>query len=186
MVNDQNLLIELKNKSEAAWVGLQQLYAGTLLAFCMRHIEDRQVAEDVTNDIIRKTWEQAPDLDNMDLLKAYLFNAVRNACFNELKKDGTRKRAYKGLKPTLDILESEDAAAAEFRRSEFMHKVKLEIRKLPEQERKAFLLWRAVGYDRAIEISGTKKRTLYNQVNAAKRKLLAALGPCRYWDNDNN
>lgn len=56
-----------------------------LLHYARKFVGDENTALDIVQDVFTLLWEKKKLAKDEDHLKAYLFNSVRNACFNYLK-----------------------------------------------------------------------------------------------------
>ena len=55
-----------------------------LCRFANRLLDNRDLAEEIVDDVIFWLWEHRSELDITSSIRAYLMRAVRNRCLNEL------------------------------------------------------------------------------------------------------
>lgn len=56
-----------------------------LVAYAHNFLYDLQASEDVVQDIFIQLWENSDQLEIHTSLKSYLYTAVRNKCYNQLR-----------------------------------------------------------------------------------------------------
>jgi RNA polymerase sigma-70 factor (family 1) len=93
-INDSYLLKEFKRGNVQAFEQVFTCYYSTLRTTAFLLIEDEQEAEDLVQQLFEDIWTKEL-YKNVDVsVKAYLYTAVRNKCFNFLEK---RKMTEKHL-----------------------------------------------------------------------------------------
>ena len=69
-----------------AFKSLFETYFTPLCRFIYLHLDDKNVAEELAMDIFIYLWENRETFQIQLSLKAYLFQAAKNKCLNELRK----------------------------------------------------------------------------------------------------
>ena len=59
---------------------------------CVALLTDQEVANDITQDVYLRLWEQRDELDNVQSPQAYAVRIARNRCLDHLKSAGERLR----------------------------------------------------------------------------------------------
>ena len=144
-LSEENLLDLIKNDQNEAFRFLFQKYYSRLLGYAIRFVQEREIAEDIIQEVFISFWEKR------HLLKSILFCMVRNASINYLKQkvlvekypiefieniDGEEK-LY-----TLDFALSADE---ETLYEELKKRIQEALSILPERSREIFLLSRFNG-----------------------------------------
>lgn len=101
---DKSLISELKEGSEKAYDALFHKFYGRLCGFAIRFVRDQEIAEEIVAESMVVLWEKRHKFDNMLALKSYLYNTVRNASLDYLKKSGRHT--------SLDMLDGMEAVVA--------------------------------------------------------------------------
>ena len=79
-----------------------QLYPG-MCQYASQMVGDRQVAEEVVQDVFLKVWNKRKDIYSRDgSVRKYLFRLVHNQCLDLLRKHHTRRESFIRLLPSED------------------------------------------------------------------------------------
>lgn len=104
---EEVILIEgLKKQNQDVFDLVFSHYYSGLCAFANRYLNNRELAEDVVQDMFVKLWEKSATLNINTSLKAYLSTSVRNLCLDILKHQKV-KEAYKNQVKLQDTKEGE-------------------------------------------------------------------------------
>lgn len=146
-----------------------------LYAYGVRLTADRELTRETIQVLFANLWEKQPPLSSVQNWNAYL----RRALHHELVRELTKRNQQRGLDTAepLAVATYEDAWIRSEEETEQQRRLRTAIEALPAGERKMveakFLQERS--YDEIAEQTGKSKRTVYNQVHGAIRKLRAAL-----------
>lgn len=94
-------------------------YQDRVYGFACSFLKDQTRAQDITQDVFIKYWENYDDVDN-DRALAWLLRVTRNACIDAFRKRKTRRRSVTVDSENLDRAESlqpsphADAEASDF------------------------------------------------------------------------
>lgn len=78
-------------------------YYPSLLSFARRFVEDKDVSEDLVQDVFVKVWENRKHLEGVEDISAYLYQMVRFKCFNHLRNEKVRNKATQLFVDEFDI-----------------------------------------------------------------------------------
>ncbi len=79
-------IIDSINKGEIdAFHYLYKEYFPPLCIYAKNFTRDKEIAEEVVQDVFINLWEQQGHLNIENSLKSFLFVSVRNRCLNHLK-----------------------------------------------------------------------------------------------------
>lgn len=113
-MEEQQLIRLLKQQDRNAYRELFDQYFYRLFSFAVHVVFREDIANDIVQEIFIQLYEKT-DVLNYDIsLKSYLFNSVRNRCFNYLrdrKVEDRRKNLYAEAciwAETTDCIEEED------------------------------------------------------------------------------
>lgn len=156
-------------------------YFPRLLAYARKFIEDREIAEDIIQEVFLKVWEKRKEIEE-ETFHSYLFTLVRNACLNHIKH---QKIAVKYRVNLEEMTKEEGLYYADFfsdpLHQTIFNEVQSEIERiisdLPDQTRRIFRLSRFDGFKNKeianlLEIS---LRTVEKHNTIALRKIKAGL-----------
>jgi len=84
-LSDKELLQEIKHSNKDAFEELFRRHVAALTEYAAFYISDRQVAEDIVQDLFVKIWEYRDRLEIHSSLKAYLYRSIHNSCIQYLR-----------------------------------------------------------------------------------------------------
>ena len=110
-------------------------YAKNLCLYAQNYLHTEADAEDIVQDVFVRCWEKKDlTLSDEKAVKTYLFNAVKNACLDKLKKRGIEYTQ-------LDLLKQEIIDEETFLFDEkILQEIKQELDHMPAQTQKIILL----------------------------------------------
>lgn len=151
-------------------------YADSMCRVAHYYVHDREIAQELVQDVFCKVWERRHELSVREGLRAYLFGAVRNHALNYLKHARIERRTaerapavgeHPGIadgpaSPETDVLERE--------RRQLINDA---IDALPERQRMVFRFrWQHnLSYDEIGAIMGLSKKG----VESARARALESL-----------
>lgn len=141
-------------------------YYEKLVQFAVQLLNNIQVAEDVTADVFSNIWMRRAKLPEVQNVEAYLYTSVKNACFDQIKKE---QRVIKIDLPG----EMTQAGNLSMETLEFKSILQKAIRELPQQRQLVFLLVKDHGKKcvEVAEILGLSVRTVENHLYKAIKTL---------------
>ncbi len=115
-------------------------YYGRLCAYVTEIIKDEIVSEDIVQELFIKLWTNHEKLEIRDNLASYLFKSSKNAAFNHLRNEESRKNATNRIpqKP----FENEDEFLEQ---DDFIVTLEKCIDQLPARSKQVFLMNRFEG-----------------------------------------
>ncbi|MFO1007990.1 MAG: sigma-70 family RNA polymerase sigma factor [Planctomycetaceae bacterium] len=87
---EQVLITRVRQGDSAAWQRLIDEYEGRLLAFAMRRLRDRQLAEDVVQETFVGFLTALPNYDSSTPVQAFLFSICAHKLTDRLRQTGRR------------------------------------------------------------------------------------------------
>lgn len=84
-LSDENLLSLIQNNQDEAFQFLFKKYYSRLLAYAIRFVKEKEIAEDIIQEVFMSFWEKRQLLKSISL-SSLLFCMVRNASINYLKQ----------------------------------------------------------------------------------------------------
>ncbi|HKT58603.1 MAG TPA: RNA polymerase sigma-70 factor [Gemmatimonadales bacterium] len=147
-----------------------------LCAYAYRYVREREVAEEVVQEVLFRVWCRRDRMAQVDLVP-YVYRSVAHAAISRLRSERAvrnRDLRLQGLTALRADPEPTDGSVRELE-----DQVRRAIDDLPERTRMVFLLSRDVGltYAAIAQRMGISTKTVENQMVRALRLLRAALGP---------
>jgi RNA polymerase sigma-70 factor (ECF subfamily) len=150
-------------------------YFNALASFGYTYVEDKDIAEDMVQEVFIAFWEKRKDFDHINAVKSFLYTSVRNKCLNHLKHEQVKKKHEKSL---IYELESDQTFTNQVVMEEVFNQLYVEIRSLPQAAREIMLL--ALNGMKNPEIAdelGISVNTVKTQKKIAYSKIKEGLGP---------
>lgn len=133
-------------------------------AFCI--LKNSDDAQDAVQEVVMKLWKNRKLLDRAKNLESYCLNAVKNYCFDVLRKQ-KQQQNYK------ENVWVNATTEPEIEQVDLVEKLKQELYQLPEQQRLAVSLKDIEGFDytEISEILGQNIETIRVNVSRGRKKL---------------
>lgn len=149
-------------------------YAPMLLGFLNARMGNRQLAEEVLQDVMLAVWENAHTFEARSKVKTWVLTIARNRAIN-----ATRRKQL----PIINLsdvfsLSSEDTGPTEaFERAEKYDKVRAAIQRLPEQQREVLVLvfYHQLTGPEVAEVLDISEGTVKSRLHRAKENLKGLL-----------
>lgn len=132
-------------------------YHPPLSLYAQKFTGDEQTALDIVQDVFLKIWEDKKLQSDSLALKSYLFNSVRNACFNFLKHEQVKQKHATIARMEIEFYQSGEKSLIE---DETMDSIQKAIDSLPDH------------YKEIIELSrfeGLKNKEIAEKLNIPVR-----------------
>ena len=84
-MDDDQLVLQLKNGDERAFKSIFDLFNKRLLYLAREIVPDAAVAEDLVQEAFVKLWDRRENFADLVAIKAFLYLCVKNSCRNEYK-----------------------------------------------------------------------------------------------------
>lgn len=84
-MENQNLNIQLKEGSPAAYKELFKQTFTRMLSYCMLFIKDQAQAHDLVQECFVRLWEKRATINELQSVESLLFVMLRNRCLNYLR-----------------------------------------------------------------------------------------------------
>lgn len=178
------------NESDNIYGGVDEeffhrLYTKYYTALCLyanKFVENREVAEELVQDVFLNNWEQRHNLQNIEFMGAYLYKSVYNASMNHLKREQLN---FKYRNHYMQLIQngedyftiSRDNGESAVMARELEDEINTAIQNLPEKCREIFELSRTHGLKNKeiAEQIGITINTVEKQISIALQKLKDAL-----------
>ena len=155
------------NDDEAAYRSLFEHYYAALCLFAKRYIEDRDVREDIVQDVFFNIWEKRKSITANISARNYLVTSVKNLSLNYLRKQSYIQEYQNKIIENPPLYSNGEEDLYTLNESEALLAKTLE--KLPPEYRMAFEMSRMEqrSMEEIAEIMGVSIRTVERYRNKA-------------------
>lgn len=171
MQNTTNIIEQIQQGNKKVFENLFNSYYSYLCAYANKFVLDKDIAEEIVQELFYQIWIKRENLQIKTSLKSYLFRAVHNSCLNYIKHKNIQNKYHEEVLKDLQEEHSETYDTLE--NVELQNKIRLAIDKLPTERKKIFLMIR---FENLKYIQVAKKlnisiKTVENQMGSALRFL---------------
>lgn len=174
--SDQEILKNIALGNEDAFEYSFLSYYNELCIYAAGVLKDRNMAEEVVQEVFVKLWENRKGLTIKISIKSYLYRSVHNQCVNYFDHlQVKQKHALEAVKNYRDLITpvSDSYPIANLLTQELEDKINSSLAALPDQCREVFLLIRHddLSYAEAAEKLGISINTVKTQLQRALTRL---------------
>lgn len=164
-INEKLLLQHLYEGNQQAFEQIFNQYYQQLCSFAFQFLKEDLGAEEIVQDVFCAIWEKR-STQQIDSLKSYLYQAVRNKCLNAIKHIEVREEYKQQNKYQLDL---EENSEEENDSNELTQNLKTTIDAMPEMRKKVFLMSKYDGlkYNEIASALGISVKTVENHMGKA-------------------
>ena len=177
---DKHFLSQIRNNNVEAYKHLFELYYRDLYFFARKFLENREVAEEVVQDVFIALWENRDVLIIEKSIKSYLFASVKNRSINYLKSkiNNINFVNINNADSESHILITDQPLELE----ELDNLIQKAVSSLPPRCREMFHLSRntEMTYQEIADALDVSKETVKSHINEAIKKIKAFLN--KHWD----
>jgi RNA polymerase sigma-70 factor (family 1) len=174
---EKALLARLAAGDADAFASLFNQYQDPLTQFILKFVKLRQLAEDLSQEVFLKIWQQRAKLTDLQSFRAFLFIVARNHTLNTLQFASRSQAAIGAL--TREGLSHQTPSAADDQvltreYQEFLTRI---IDSLPPRSREVFRLCREhqLAYDEVAAQLGISRHSVKNHMVHSMKILKAAV-----------
>ncbi|SMO38855.1 RNA polymerase sigma-70 factor [Solitalea koreensis] len=171
VLNNSNIINGFRNGEEVACRQLYALYYRPLCYFAQKLVHNKEEAEDIVVNTFLKLLNKKNDFDNLPDIKSFLYQAVRNTCFDFLRKSKYRDKANKEIEYLSEAYEF--FGEEEMITANVLQIIYAEVENLPGQCKQIFKSIFIEGKSTSVVASemGISTQTVLNQKTKALQKL---------------
>ncbi len=172
-LSDERLIALIQENDLVAFERIYNKYWSKLYLSAYNILRDRQVSEDVTQEVLVNLWMKRANLQ-LTSLNAYLYAAVRYQVFNIIRSGKVRA----GLFNRLEELFSNNGGEEILSEKEINRLLEQGVAELPEKCRQIFVMSRKehLSTKEIAERLGISPKTVENQLTIALNRLRKTLG----------
>jgi RNA polymerase sigma-70 factor (family 1) len=141
--NEKDILVKAAEGNEAAFRILFDKYHQKIYSFAFHLTRSRFLAEEITQEVFLKIWLKRQDLAGINFFYSYLKVVCRNVGLNYLDRIAREKLILKYIE--LNSADADHSTVNTVLSNEYQQILDDVIDRLPEQQRKVFLLSRQDG-----------------------------------------
>lgn len=131
-----NIIGGLKKRHPHAMNYLFKRHYKPLCYFAWQLTGDKAEAEDIAGEVFIKLWRKHADFESLSNVRAFLYIAARNACFDYLKHIQRKNVSHAALLYLAE--DSEDYIQTRIARAEILQLILYEVETLPPVRRQIF------------------------------------------------
>lgn len=170
---DSVLLEQLRGGSAKGLSQLYTRYYERVLRFCVSLLKDRQLAEDVAQNVFLKLHLAQQTIRNGDSLQSWLFTVARNLAYNELER---KRPAELCDEEIVWDGEAPDDALVVRERKELVDAALVRLH-VPYREVLVLRVYEQLSYDEIAAITGTTVASVKSRLFKARKALVEKLQP---------
>lgn len=175
MTGDQALIEAFQSGDEFAFVSIYNRYKGSVYAFCLKMLGDRELAADVMQDTFLRLYENRERLIKSSSFRSWLFTIARNQCLNTMRK-GKRMVAFGDSvpEPTAD-----STPVSRLEKNERIAVIGAYLLRLSPDYREVLILreYQNLSYEEIAAVTRSTVSSVKSRLFKARRKLAVILGP---------
>ncbi|MFS2185800.1 RNA polymerase sigma-70 factor [Mucilaginibacter sp. Mucisp84] len=173
LMTDEDLIALIRENDLGAFERIYNKYWSKLYLSAYNIIRDRQVAEDVTQEVLVNLWIKRSNL-KLTSLNAYLYTSVRYQVFNVIRSGKVRADLFNKL----EELFSNNGGEELLSEKEINRLLEQGVAGLPEKCRQIFIMSRKehLSTKEIAERLGIAPKTVENQLTVALNRLRKTLG----------
>lgn len=172
----QSLLHRIQYENdETAFEGFYRSQVFRLFQFAFAFVRNKELAEEIVNDVFLKLWQNRSRIDRIDNVSVYLYVAVKNTASNYLKRGMGTPHA----EPAVDHFYLSPDPEQLLVTGELRRKIEQSIDRLPPRCKLIFKLVKEDGLSCAevAAILDISYKTVTTQLTIALKKLETLLRP---------
>jgi RNA polymerase sigma-70 factor (family 1) len=146
---------------------LYNLYKPLLMAFIMRYIKNREVSEEMVQDVFTRLWENREQIDINLSFKSFLYTITKNKIMDYFRHAKTEKIYNNYIYNYIEIIQ--DTTNTNYSNKEINLSLTAAIKKLPEKRKIVFLLSKKFNLSRSeiANFLNISENTVKNQLQEA-------------------
>lgn len=89
---NEHIIRDFSVGQEKAFRTLYEKYAPALRYFAARYVVEKEMIDDVVQDVFVCLWEKRTDFKTQEAVKAFLYKSVKNSCLNLIRHQDVKDR----------------------------------------------------------------------------------------------
>lgn len=174
---ERELIRKLINGDKIAFSHLFSFYKSQVLYYCVHFVKDKEIAEDITQDIFLTVWEKKEDIRIEQSFSAFFYTIARNRIYDIFRSLSARSVLYEKLmEQAIDYVDDVEKSLEEKNIQELIAQA---LEQLSPRQREIFELSRNRGlsHKEIAEQLGLSVYTVQDHIKNALEKIRAYLIP---------
>lgn len=174
---ERELILKLINGDKIAFSHLFSFYKSQVLYYCIHFVKDKEIAEDITQDIFLTVWEKKEDIQVEQSFSAFLYTIARNRIYDMFRSLSARSVLYEKLmEQAIDYVDDVEKSLEEKNIQELIAQA---LEQLSPRQREIFELSRSKGlsHKEIAEQLGLSVYTVQDHIKNALEKIRTYLIP---------
>lgn len=138
-MTESTYIENLKSNNQEGFVTIYHKFYTPLLYFITRYVKSAELAEEVLADVFVTVWNRRMEFETFDGLRAFLYVAAKNACFNTIRSN----KKYSSLESISDfehLLIADKDVFSQMIHVELIQSIFEDVNMLPAKQRDVFKL----------------------------------------------
>lgn len=168
---EKELILKLMKGDKIAFSHLFSFYKSQVLYYCVHFVRDKEIAEDITQDIFLTIWEKKEELRVESSFSAFLYTIARNRIYDMFRSLSTRSVLYEKLmEQAIDYVDDVEKSLEEKNLRELIAQA---MEQLSPRQREIFELSRSKGlsHKEIAEQLGLSVFTVQDHIKHALEKI---------------
>ena len=164
------------NSDQAAFKELYYMLYKELFRFATVFVYEKELAEEVIQDVFTKLWSQREKLSHINNLKVYLYSAVKNAAINYRKKYPLQSLSNPNLS-AIELGYNNQTPEHLMISAQMVAQINSSIQSMPPKCKLVFLMVKEdqLKYREVADILNISIKTVETQMGIALKKMNTAL-----------
>ncbi|MDR2285736.1 MAG: RNA polymerase sigma-70 factor [Sphingobacterium sp.] len=145
MLKEKQWLERLQHGDRSAFELFYRQYRDHILSHLLFLLKSEDLAKDVAQDTFLTVWEKHYSVDPQKPFKSLLYTIATNKAYDLFRRASTNRRIYQQLKPLFK--DTSNQVEEYILQKEHAAQLHLFLERLPEQQRKIFILVKLEGYN---------------------------------------
>ena len=178
-----SVLLDIQQRAaagdEEAFKKIYYLFYRKLFLFSLALVKTREAAEEITEDVFIKIWQQKARIAAIHNLRVYLYIATKNTSLNYLSKKAKDNLTQPFDNINIDLFKASSTPEELMITAEMYRKIQQQVEALPLRCKMIFKLIREDGlkYKEVSDILNISVNTIDVQMAIAVKKIAMALKP---------
>ncbi|MFT5640598.1 MAG: RNA polymerase sigma-70 factor (family 1) [Cyclobacteriaceae bacterium] len=171
----KELLKRIGQGDEQAFEDLYNAYGKWLFNVTNELVRDRELAEEIVEDVFFKLWQFRKRFDEIRNFESYIYVCAKNLSYDHIRKRG--KREFVEINESM-LKGIQLPADSYYEAKELKELIEISVMNLPEKCKIIFQLVRVqqLSYKEAADQLKLSPKTIENQLRIATRKIIDDLG----------
>jgi len=152
------------NRDSLDFEEIYNLYKGQIFHFILGYIRSSELAEDLTQEVFIKLWENLERLEDINAIKFYLYKIAKNHTINSLKKVAHSQHALQEVINSYP--KNQNTPEDVLQEKEYNEWINAALNNLTPRAREIFALCREQGksYNEAAKELGISRNAIKHQM----------------------